>query len=102
MGGTVEQTELINGIAIDYPVIKSYGGPNKMINARVALIQFSISSPSTDTENSLVIENYTHMDKLLKEEKELKKCIQVYARLYKNYHLKTAQDCGKVNEIVLS
>ena len=70
MGGTVEQTELINGIAIDYPVIKSYGGPNKMINARVALIQFSISSPSTDTENSLVIENYTHMDKLLKEEKQ--------------------------------
>jgi T-complex protein 1 subunit delta len=70
MGGTVEQTELINGIAIDYPVIKSYGGPNKMINARVALIQFSISSPSTDTENSLVIENYTQMDKLLKEEKQ--------------------------------
>jgi len=71
IGGTIDQTELINGIAIDYPVIKSYGGPNKMINARVALVQFSISSPSTDTDNLLVIENYAHMDKLLKEEKQL-------------------------------
>lgn len=71
IGGTIEQTELINGIAIDYPVIKSYGGPNKIINAKVALIQFSISSPSTDAENLLVIENYFHMDKMLKEEKQL-------------------------------
>jgi len=71
IGGTVEQSELINGIAIDYPVIKSHGGPSKISNAKVALIQFSISSPTTETENLLVIENYSHMDKMLKEEKQL-------------------------------
>jgi len=70
-GGTVEQTELIEGIAIDYPVIKSFGGPTKIHNAKIALVLFSIGSPNTDTENLLVIKNYSHMDKLLKEEKQL-------------------------------
>ena len=70
IGGTIEQTELIDGVAIDYPVIKSYGGPNKIKNAKIGLIQFTIDSPNTDTDNLLVIENYAQMDKLLKEEKQ--------------------------------
>jgi len=71
IGGTVEQTELINGIAIEYPVVKSFGGPSKILNAKVALIQFSLGLPGTDTDNLLVIENYTQMDKMLREEKQL-------------------------------
>jgi len=35
------------------------------------LVQFPLSSPNTDLESVLVIENYAHMDKLLKEEKQL-------------------------------
>jgi len=71
IGGTIEQTELINGIAIDYPVIKSYGGPDKIHDAKVGILQFPLAPPSTETENLLVIENYSHMDKMLKEEKQI-------------------------------
>ena len=70
-GGTIEQTEFIDGVAIDYPAIKSYGGPTKIIRAKIGLVQFPLSSPNTDLESVLVIENYAHMDKLLKEEKQL-------------------------------
>jgi len=69
-GGTIEQTEFIDGIALDYPVIKTYGGPTKITGAKIALIQFSLCSPNTDLESTLVIENYAQMDKLLKEEKQ--------------------------------
>jgi T-complex protein 1 subunit delta len=71
LGGTIEQSHLINGLGIDYPSIKSSGGPNKIINAKIAIIQFCINAPSTDTENILVVENYSSMDKILREEKQI-------------------------------
>mmetsp|Transcript_21874 Transcript_21874/g.42493 ORF Transcript_21874/g.42493 Transcript_21874/m.42493 type:complete len:532 (-) Transcript_21874:68-1663(-) len=70
MGGIIEQTELLEGLGINYPVVKSYGGPVKIKEAKIALIQFCLSPPTTDIENVVVIENYMSMDKVLKEEKE--------------------------------
>mmetsp|Transcript_11033 Transcript_11033/g.26835 ORF Transcript_11033/g.26835 Transcript_11033/m.26835 type:complete len:339 (+) Transcript_11033:682-1698(+) len=70
LGGIIEETELLEGLGINYPVVKSYGGPVKIKFAKIALIQFCLSPPTTDIENVVVIENYLSMDKVLKEEKE--------------------------------
>lgn len=70
IGGVVEQTELLEGFGLNYPAVKSYGGPIKIKNAQIAIIQFCLSRPSTDVENTVIIDNYLSMDKILKEEKE--------------------------------
>lgn len=56
MGGTVEDTLLIEGLVFtkNKPA-HSAGGPTKMNNCKIALIQFCLSSPKTDVENSVVI-----------------------------------------------
>ncbi|AFP65229.1 t-complex protein 1, delta SU (nucleomorph) [Chroomonas mesostigmatica CCMP1168] len=70
LGGIIEQTELLDGLGIDYPVVKSFGGPLKIRNAKIALIQFCLSPPNTDTDSIVVIESYSSMDRILREEKE--------------------------------
>lgn len=70
IGGIIEQTELLEGLALDYPVVKSFGGPTKIKNAKIALIQFCLSLPNTDTDSVVVISNYSSMDRILREEKE--------------------------------
>mmetsp|Transcript_31388 Transcript_31388/g.48689 ORF Transcript_31388/g.48689 Transcript_31388/m.48689 type:complete len:530 (+) Transcript_31388:67-1656(+) len=70
IGGTIEQTELLNGLGIENPAVKSFGGPSKIIGGHIALIQFCLNSPSTDTDSVLVINNYSSMDKILREERQ--------------------------------
>ena len=48
----------------------SAGGPSKMKDAKIALIQFCLSSPKTDVENSIIIQEYNAMDRILKEERK--------------------------------
>mmetsp|Transcript_48820 Transcript_48820/g.97757 ORF Transcript_48820/g.97757 Transcript_48820/m.97757 type:complete len:530 (-) Transcript_48820:39-1628(-) len=69
IGGTIEQTELLDGLGIENPAIKSFGGPSKVNGGLIALIQFGLTPPTTDTENILVINNYSSMDKILREER---------------------------------
>ena len=45
------------------------GGPTKVENAKIALVQFCISPPKTDMENSVVVSDYQQMDRILKEER---------------------------------
>ena len=40
-----------------------------MEKAKVALIQFQLSPPKTDMENQVVINDYSQMDRVLKEER---------------------------------
>jgi len=47
-----------------------YDGPKKIEKARIGLIQFCISPPKTDMENNVVINDYTQMDRILKEERQ--------------------------------
>lgn len=70
LGGTIEQSQLINGIGINYPTVKSHGGPTKIINAKIGIIQFCINSPSTDSDNIVIVKNYSSMDKILREENQ--------------------------------
>ncbi len=45
--GTVEDTELIDGLVLDQKTT-GYDGPKKIEKTKIALIQFCISPPKTD------------------------------------------------------
>ena len=47
LGGTVEDTELIEGLVLDQKT-SGYDGPKKIEKAKIGLIQFCISPPKTD------------------------------------------------------
>jgi T-complex protein 1 subunit delta len=68
LGGTIDDTELIDGLVLDQKT-SGYDGPKKVEKAKIALIQFCISPPKTDMENNVVINDYTQMDRVLKEER---------------------------------
>ena len=48
VGGTIEDSELVEGLALTQPVIKSAGGPVRMEKAKIGLIQFQLSPPKPD------------------------------------------------------
>ena len=70
VGGTVEDTEMVNGLVLNQQVIKSAGGPTRIEKAKIALIQFQLSPPKPDMENQIVVNDYRQMDKILKEERQ--------------------------------
>ena len=69
VGGTIEDSEMVDGLILDQPVLKSGGGPVRMEKARIGLIQFQLSPPKPDMENQIVVNDYRQMDKILKEER---------------------------------
>lgn len=70
LGGTIEDTELVNGLVFtNNKISKVAGGPSRIEKPKIGLIQFCISSPKTDMENSIVVQEYTQMDRVLKEER---------------------------------
>lgn len=69
VGGTIDDTELVNGLVLTQPAIKSAGGPSRMEKAKIAMIQFQLSPPKPDLENHVVVTDYRQMDKILKEER---------------------------------
>lgn len=48
VGGTIEDTELVNGVVLNQTVISSEGGPTRMEKAKIGLIQFQLSPPKPD------------------------------------------------------
>ncbi|KEP66991.1 UNVERIFIED_CONTAM: T-complex protein 1 delta subunit [Hammondia hammondi] len=72
LGGTVDESELVKGIVmVEQKVSKRAGGPSRIQNAKIGLIQFCLSAPKTDMENNIVIKDYTAMDRMLREERIL-------------------------------
>ncbi|EDN10512.1 hypothetical protein HCAG_06315 [Histoplasma mississippiense (nom. inval.)] len=57
VGGTIEDSEMVDGLILNQGVLKSAGGPVRVEKARIALIQFQLSPPKPD------------MDKIIKEER---------------------------------
>ena len=49
-GGTIDDTEMIDGLVLDSKSSKAAGGPTKVEDAKIALIQFCISPPKTDMD----------------------------------------------------
>ncbi|KAL7422525.1 T-complex protein 1 subunit delta [Cryptotrichosporon argae] len=70
VGGTIDETELVEGLALNQSVIASAGGPTRMEKAKIGLIQFQLSSPKPDMDNQIVVNDYRQMDKILKEERQ--------------------------------
>jgi len=69
LGGTLEDTEMIDGLVFNTRAAGS-GGPTRIDKAKIALIQFCISPPKTDMENQVVVSDYSQMDRVLREERQ--------------------------------
>lgn len=69
VGGTIEDTEMVDGVVLTQNVLKSAGGPTRVEKARIGFIQFQLSPPKPDMENNVVVSDYRQMDKILKEER---------------------------------
>ncbi|CAN1344808.1 T-complex protein 1 subunit delta [Linum perenne] len=54
LGGTVDDTEMVKGLVFDKKVSHASGGLTRVENAKIAVIQFQISPPKTDIEQSIV------------------------------------------------
>ncbi|OAY79590.1 T-complex protein 1 subunit delta [Ananas comosus] len=69
LGGTVDDTELVRGLVFDKKASHAAGGPTRVENAKIAVVQFQISPPKTDIEQSVVVSDYAQMDRILREER---------------------------------
>jgi T-complex protein 1 subunit delta len=69
-GGTVDDTELVEGLVLTKGSANSAGGPSSMKTAKIALIQYCLSAPKTDMDNSVVVSDYAAMDRILREERK--------------------------------
>lgn len=71
MGGVIDDIELINGLVFaDNKPARSAGGPTKVENPKIAMLQFCIAKPKTDMDNNIYINDYSQIDRLLKEERK--------------------------------
>merc|ERR1719245_2177463 len=66
LGGTVDDTELIEGLVFQE---KAAGSVKKVEKAKIGLIQFQVSPPKTDMNNQVVVSDYAAMDRVLREER---------------------------------
>lgn len=75
IGGTIEESEIIEGMIFR----KSSAGPKVIKNAKIGLIQFCLSAPKTDMENSVELNSYEQMDRIIKAERKyiLKICKKI-------------------------
>jgi len=69
-GGTIDDTELVTGLCFSKGVSHTSGGPTRIANAKIGLIQFWLSAPKTDMENNVVVSDYAAMDRILREERK--------------------------------
>eukprot|EP00727_Mastigamoeba_balamuthi_P014027 m51a1_g9247 putative chaperonin containing tcp1 delta subunit (544) ;mRNA; f:7891-9941 len=79
VGGTIDDTELVDGLVFTQKVSHNAGGPTRVANAKIGLIQFCLSAPKTNLENQVLVQDYQQMDRVLKEEREYirKMCMQI-------------------------
>jgi len=52
VGGTIEDTELIDGVVLNQNVVIAAGGPTRIEKAKIGLIQFQLSAPKPDVRIS--------------------------------------------------
>eukprot|EP01127_Copromyxa_protea_P004347 TRINITY_DN14213_c0_g1_i1.p1 TRINITY_DN14213_c0_g1~~TRINITY_DN14213_c0_g1_i1.p1 ORF type:complete len:537 (+),score=141.59 TRINITY_DN14213_c0_g1_i1:151-1611(+) len=68
LGGTVDDTELIEGFVFTQHASHAAGGPSRIANAKIGLIQFQLSSPKTNMDGKIILNNYQQLDRILKQE----------------------------------
>jgi len=70
LGGTIEDTEMVNGLVLNHRISHFAEGVSRVEKAKIGLIQFCISPPKTDMENNVIVSDYTQMDRVLREERQ--------------------------------
>lgn len=70
LGGTIDDTELVNGLVFDQHVSHLAGGPSRVKDAKIGLIQFCLSPPKSNMENQVIVDDYQQIDRILKEERK--------------------------------
>lgn len=81
LGGTIEDCRLVRGLLFPQSSSHQAGGPNSISKANIAFIQFQLSAPKSDMENSVVVSDYQQMDRILKEERKyILKMVKVIAK----------------------
>merc|ERR1719352_142353 len=60
---------MVDGLVLTQRVSRAAGGPSRIPNAKIGLIQFCLSPPKTDMESNVQVRDYTQMDRLLREER---------------------------------
>ena len=78
LGGTVDDSEFVKGLVFYEKVSHTFGGLTRMENAKIAIVQFQISLPKTDIEQSIMVSDHAQMDRKLKEDRL---CFVVYVWL---------------------
>merc|ERR1719266_2711128 len=68
IGGTVDDTELVDGLVFEQKAA-NINGPKKCEKAKIGFIQFCVSPPKTDMDNQVVVSDYAAMDRVLREER---------------------------------
>jgi T-complex protein 1 subunit delta len=64
VSGTIEDTELIEGIVFtNNKISHCAGAPSKIVSPKIALIQFCLSPPKTDIDQNIVVKDYSAMDR---------------------------------------
>lgn len=69
IGGTIDDSQLVNGVVIQSKAERQAGGPTRVQNAKIGLIQFQLSPPKPDLDSHVVVSDYQAMDRLLKDER---------------------------------
>ena len=64
LGGLIDDTELVDGLVFTHKAVHAAGGPSRVENAKIGLIQFQLSSPKTNviisSMHQIVIKKNTH------------------------------------------
>ena len=60
---------MVQGLVFTQAASHAAGGPTRIKDAKVALIQFQLSSPKSNIENTIVVDNYAMLDRLLRQER---------------------------------
>jgi len=71
LGATCDETEMVDGLVLTQRIAKAAGGPRRMENAKIGLIQFCLSAPKSDMESNIQVRDYASMDRLLREERTM-------------------------------
>lgn len=70
LGGTIDETELVEGLVFTNKISHVAGAPTRVANAKIALFQGHLSAPKADIENQVVVSEYSQMDRMLDQERK--------------------------------
>eukprot|EP01099_Mayorella_cantabrigiensis_P000068 TRINITY_DN1034_c0_g1_i1.p1 TRINITY_DN1034_c0_g1~~TRINITY_DN1034_c0_g1_i1.p1 ORF type:complete len:544 (+),score=137.89 TRINITY_DN1034_c0_g1_i1:36-1634(+) len=70
VGGTIDDTELIEGLVFEQRVPNTPGAPTSVKDAKIGLIQFCLSPPKPNMDSNVYVTDYTQMDRIFREERK--------------------------------